>query len=271
MPLAEINGVNYAFETWGLGTSVVMLHGFTGSRKNWSPLVFDIQAFTDMLAVDLLGHGETDAPPDPERYSMQRVAADVAEIIQQFARRKPVTLLGYSMGGRLALYIALKYPQLVGHLILESASPGLKTESERQARRDADEQLAQRIESEGIEAFVDFWENIPLFKSQKISQNIPNDWLRTQRLNNNPVGLANSLRGMGTGSQPSLWLRLDELEMPVTLIVGEYDTKFRAIAEEMAAQICEVALHVVVGAGHTVHVEQPQRYTELVMGAFSPD
>jgi 2-succinyl-6-hydroxy-2,4-cyclohexadiene-1-carboxylate synthase len=127
-----------------------------------------------------------------------------------------------------------------------------------------DESLAAFIEHEGVEAFVECWQALPLFASQ---QKLPPDVRephRAARLRNRPLGLANSLRGMGTGVQPSLWDRLGELTLPVLLVVGSLDEKFVAIARQMSAAMPQVQVATVPGAGHTVHLEQPARYAGLI-------
>jgi 2-succinyl-6-hydroxy-2,4-cyclohexadiene-1-carboxylate synthase len=139
---------------------------------------------------------------------------------------------------------------------------------ERQARREADEALARRIEEEGVEAFVAFWETLPLFASQARLREETRRELRARRLRNRPEGLAGSLRGMGTGSQPSLWERLGELQPRTLLIAGELDEKFCSINRRMAAAIPGAQLHIAPGAGHTVHLEQPEWYADVVAGSL---
>lgn len=273
MPIQSVNGVEYHYvdgcavdlcegETGG-GLPLVLLHGFTGSTCNWRSHLPHLARHGRTIAVDLLGHGRTAAPAHPERYQMAHSAADLASLLARLCG-KPVHLLGYSMGGRLALYLALTYPGQVRSLILESASPGLAEPAARRERVAGDEALAQRIEEEGIEAFVRYWEAIPLFASQQHLADAVRAELHEQRLQNRPQGLANSLRGMGTGQQPALWERLDQLQMPVHLVVGALDEKFVAINRRMAAQIPQATLTCVPGAGHTVHLEQPQRFRAIV-------
>ena len=173
-----------------------------------------------------------------------------------------MTLLGYSMGGRLALTIAVHYPEKVQSLILESATAGLKTEAERQERIQSDNALADKIEANGIEWFADYWGNLPLWANQTAEQKAA---LYQQRLKNSPIGLANSLRGMGTGQMPPLWDALPQLKMPVKLIVGELDSKFLAINREMAALIPNAQLHVIPKAGHAVHIEASEAYQSLIL------
>ncbi len=244
------------------GVPLLLLHGFTGSAANWLPLMEMLGRNRRVIAVDLLGHGGTDSPDDPARYRIERAAADLIDILDLLDIVQ-VDLLGYSMGGRLALACAVEYPLRIRSLILESASPGLATSAEREARRQSDCALADCIEKKGVSAFIDYWESIPLFASQ---MNLPHEaraQLRAQRLTNNPRGLANSLRGMGTGAQPNYWDTLRHLVMPILLITGALDTKFSKIGMDMHTAINRSRLHIVPGAGHTVHLEQPRLFGEL--------
>lgn len=245
--------------------TIVLLHGFTGSGANWDgPAAFLHKAGYPVLAPDLPGHG-ANLPAAPDDYTMEAAAAQLAARIER-ETGGPVHLLGYSMGGRLALYFALHYPALVRSLALESASPGLATAEERAARRAADDALAARIEWEGIPAFVAYWESLPLWQSQARLPATTLLWLHEKRLRNDPTGLARSLRGMGTGAQPSLWERLGELSLPVLLLAGEEDAKFVATARQMAARIPQAQLVVVPDAGHTIHLEQPGAWREALLG-----
>jgi len=259
-----VNGLNYNVDVHGSGVPLVMLHGFTGSVENWHPLVGHLEQYTTAILIDLPGHGRSDAPPDPARYEMTAVARDLAKLLQALTA-SPVNLLGYSMGGRLALYMAVHYPDLVKTLILESASPGLAEAQERLARRKRDEALADAIEREGVAAFVSYWENLPLFASQKRLPEAVRQQLRAQRLRNRPHGLANSLRGMGTGVQPPLWDDLTHVRQPVLLMAGELDAKFARIAKQMQARLPHAQLDIVPDAGHTIHLEQPGAFEGQVI------
>lgn len=244
---------------------LVLLHGFTGSVENWRPLIDQLASLNrTIIAVDILGHGRSGAPLDPTRYRMELVAADIAEILNTQLGFSQIDLLGYSMGGRLALGIACHYKQLINRLILESASPGLETMEERNARKTSDDALADWIEQNGILAFVDRWEVVPLFDSQKVLPEAVRARLRNQRLHNRTHGLANSLRGMGTGVQPSFWDCLAQLTLPFHLIVGELDTKFCRIGQEMMERLPNARLTVVEDAGHTVHLEKPEQWLALI-------
>lgn len=175
-------------------------------------------------------------------------------------------LVGYSMGGRLALHQALRAGDRVRRLVLESASPGLATEEERAARRGADEALALRIVDEGVEAFVDAWEALPLFETQR---RLPDDvrWRhREGRLANDPHSLGAALQGLGTGSLPSAWDRLREVKAEVLVLAGEYDDKFADIGRRMTEHLPRAQLAVIEGAGHTIHLERPDAWLDLVCG-----
>ncbi|GEL05221.1 2-succinyl-6-hydroxy-2,4-cyclohexadiene-1-carboxylate synthase [Rummeliibacillus sp. G93] len=244
-------------------TTIVFLHGFTGSTKTWESTEQWISKKYRMISIDLMGHGLTDSPYSVEAYSMD----EQVELLREFFEARRIytcTLVGYSMGGRVALAFAIRYPDKVKKLVLESASPGLKTEEERRTRIKNDRQLAERIEKDGVEAFVNYWETIPLFESQK---HLPADikqQVRDERLNQSPVGLANSLRGMGTGKQSSYWHELKHFQKPVVMLTGELDRKFIQKAIEMKEEfpICEH--HIVPAVGHAIHVENPQIFATII-------
>ena len=270
--LAHVNGVRLGIEQRGETRNnhqtLVLLHGFTGSAAGWGHQM-DTLADYDLriIALDLLGHGQSDAPDDAKRYSIEYCQKDILAAIQELGIHKgQAIILGYSMGGRIALYTALS--GFFRALILESASPGLEDPAEREERRTSDEALAASIEREGVPAFVERWERLPLFASQRTLPLECREALHRQRLQNNAMGLAQSLRGVGTGVQPSLYAQLPTLHIPVLLIAGELDTKFTAIAKHMAQALPRSQLHIIPAAGHTVHLEQPELFTSLV-GDFS--
>lgn len=196
----------------------------------------------------------------PWRFTFDAVEAEITAL----ARDEPVDLVGYSMGGRLALAYAVRNPERVRRLVLESASPGIETEEERARRREDDAALAWRIEADGIESFVAHWEAIPLFESQGRVPEETRARQREQRLSNHPASLAASLRGLGTGSLPSYWGSLPDLGVPVLVLVGELDPKFTRIGTRMAELLPRAGLTVVAEAGHTVHLERPDAWLEAV-------
>jgi len=207
------------------------------------------------LAPDIRGHGSASAR---EPVSLDAVLEDLAE-----AAPERFTLVGYSMGGRIALHAAVA-PALgprIDRIVLIGASPGLADPAERAARRASDERLADEVEHMTIEEFAHRWAQTPVLAGQppEVAAAIDAD-----RRRNQPMGLARALRGLGTGALPSLWERLGDLGVPVTLVVGERDGKFRAIATEMAAELPQASVAVIPETGHAVHLEAPGRVAELI-------
>ncbi|MDQ0231105.1 2-succinyl-6-hydroxy-2,4-cyclohexadiene-1-carboxylate synthase [Metabacillus malikii] len=259
----KIREVNYYVEDSKVGDEVLLLlHGFTGRNQNFFPLVEELSHIR-VIALDMLGHGKSDSPAEPSRYEMEEIVQDIIEILNVLKIDK-ANVLGYSMGGRVALSLAVLHPNRVAKLILESSSPGLETAEARDARKAADVRLAKEILNDGIQAFVAKWENISLFSSQKRLSEEKRNQIRQQRLGNNPVGLANSLIGMGTGAQPSWWAALSELHMPVLLVCGELDEKFCEIAKRMENSLPNAKMIEIKNAGHAIHVEQPRIFGKIV-------
>ncbi|MED3662562.1 2-succinyl-6-hydroxy-2,4-cyclohexadiene-1-carboxylate synthase [Ureibacillus terrenus] len=269
MAALTVRGIQVNVEIWNEHgkETLVLLHGFTGSTKTWQRVIGLLPKTIKIVAIDLLGHGKTDAPKDPSRYKMTEQVKDLEEIFDRL-RLQDFTLLGYSMGGRTALSYAVHYPNRIKRLILESASPGLRTEEERAARRRSDESLANEIEEKGIHWFVDKWENITLFASQKTLPAEIRQAIREERLSQSETGLANSLRGMGTGAQDSNWPKLNQLSIPVVLITGELDQKFVQITKQMAEQLPNAKHITVPDAGHSIHVENPEQFATIVKGVL---
>ncbi len=268
MAIIKLPGADYNVVTAGAGMPLMLLHGFTGCAQSWDRLRAVAGREYAAIIPDLLGHGRTDAPEDPARYRIERCVEDLIAILDALAVER-THLLGYSMGGRVALAAAIAHPERIASLILESASPGLADAAERQARIASDNGLAELAERDGIEAFVARWERTPLFATQDRLPEEVRARLRAQRLANRSMGLANSLRGLGTGVQPPLWERLGELRLPCLIMAGELDGKFMGLARKMADAIAGARIALVAGAGHTIHLEQPAAFTQLVMEFLS--
>jgi 2-succinyl-6-hydroxy-2,4-cyclohexadiene-1-carboxylate synthase len=229
-----------------MARDIVCLHGFTHTGASWDPVVAALGERYRALTPDIRGHG---AAAELEPVGLASVLRDLASLAPE-----RFTLVGYSMGGRIALHFALAAGARVERLVLIGASPGLADPSERAARRAADERLAVEIERLGIEAFAERWAQTPVLAGQ------PPEVLaavHADRLRNRPAGLARALRGLGTGALSSLWDRLGAVGMPVALVVGERDEKFRAIAAQMASALPDARVTVVPEAGHAVHLEAP--------------
>ncbi|MBC1498661.1 2-succinyl-6-hydroxy-2,4-cyclohexadiene-1-carboxylate synthase [Listeria welshimeri] len=235
---------------------LLMLHGFTGSNKTFQESITHLEEHFSIVAPDLLGHGKTDSPDEIARYSIERIVEDLVTILQEL-KIMQCFVLGYSMGGRVATAFASAHPEMVRGLILVSSSPGLAQKDLQESRVQADNRLADMLETEGIRSFVDYWEKLALFASQEVLSDELKKRIRLERLAQNPNGLAMSLRGMGTGKQPSYWNHLADFTFPVLLMTGSLDEKFEKIAQEMQ-QLLPNSTHVTVqNAGHAVYLEQP--------------
>lgn len=264
MAKLTIRGLETNVEVWNESAEqvIVALHGFTGSTATWRNLASSLPNVR-VVAIDCIGHGKTAVPAEVSRFSMEEQLQDLEEIFTQL-NLENFTLLGYSMGGRIALSYAIAYPERIEKLILESASPGLRTSEERIERCQKDNMLADKIGMNGIPSFVDAWEKIALFESQKRLPESVQHMIRTERLAQCEAGLAGSLRGIGTGMQPSNWPYLADLAVPVLLITGSIDEKFCQIAIEMLA-LLKNAQHVTVNdVGHAIHVENPAEFATIV-------
>jgi 2-succinyl-6-hydroxy-2,4-cyclohexadiene-1-carboxylate synthase len=259
-----VRGVSYHIDDRGTGRPLVLLHGLTGRAATWREHFPELSHHFRVIAFDELGHGLSSIPADPARYRIEEAAADLIAVLQH-ANALPAAILGYSMGGRLALYTALTYPHAFSALVLEGASPGIRDDIARAVRESKDGKLADGILAHGVQAFVDEWEQLPMFATQHAMPPERQALQREIRLANDRIGLANSLRGMGVGAQPSLWERLGELTIPVLLITGSADAKFNAIAEEMVKLLPNARHQVIGGASHTVHLERPHHFDQAVI------
>lgn len=237
---------------------VVLLHGFTQTGASWAPIVGDLQRRFPIILPDAPGHGGSSAV----RADLWRTADLLVETVG-----RPAVWAGYSMGGRMALHVALAHPEQVEGLVLISTTPGIENPEEREARRAADHALAARAQTEGTETFLDWWLAQPLFGALS-----PERAGREARLANKPDGLASSLRLAGTGSQEPLWGRLAELRarsLPVLLIAGDLDHKYRDQAARMASAIGPSAsILIVQGAGHACHLEYPHLVSKAITALY---
>src|SRR5688572_10713710 len=262
--IALADGLRLHVTSAGAGLPLVLLHGFTGSTESWTSLATALDRYSTM-AIDLPGHGRSSSPADSARYALPRFANDLAETLDVLHVDR-TAVLGYSLGARAALHFAFAHPARVSALILESASAGIDDPAERAARVASDAALADAIERDGVPAFVDRWERLPLWASQAALTDDVRSRLRAQRLINEPRGLANSLRGAGAAAEPSVIDRLGALAMPTMLIAGALDAKYVALGRTLAAAIPGARLEIVPDAGHAVHLERPTAFAELVAG-----
>ncbi len=243
--------------------TLILLHGFSGSSNDWRDVFIDFSLPYKIIAVDLPGHGKSDSPDDNSLYTSEVMIEQLKEIIE-IDDAESIILCGYSMGGRLALLFAEKYPLLLNKLIIESSSPGINDEAERKKRLESDEELAKFIETNTIERFVERWINLPLFSSLK---NLPDDKLKFYhkcKMNNNQTGLTNSLRAFSTGKMTSLWDKLQNIKIKTLLITGELDEKFSLLNKKMCEQMPLAQQVIVKNAGHIVHLEKPKVFVNLI-------
>jgi len=266
-----VGDARYAVRVAGSGAPVLLLHGFTGTGRSWDPLARRLRvAGYRTVAPDLLGHGRSDAPADPARHDVARQAADLAAILATLDA-VPAVVVGYSLGGRVALRLALDRPRAVRSLVLIGAGAGTADDRTRARRRAEEAALAEAIEREGIVAFVDRWEALPLFATEAALPTRVRAARRDERLSQRPEGLAASLRGAGQGAQQPLHSRLATLRVPTLLVVGERDTAARSRAEAIviAAPRGLVRVAVELGAGHAVQLEREARFGDMVLARLT--
>jgi 2-succinyl-6-hydroxy-2,4-cyclohexadiene-1-carboxylate synthase len=224
---------------------VVLVHGFTQTGASWAAIA-DGLADHEVVAPDQPGHGARAAAP-----------ADLVASADLLAPLGPAMFVGYSMGARVALHLALRHPAAVHGLVLLGGTAGIEDADERAARRASDEALADRIEAIGTSAFLDEWLAQPLFAG------LPDDGRGART--SDAAGLAASLRLAGTGTQEPLWDRLGELQMPVLVVAGERDPKFRALGQRLVAGMGPNAeLALVPDAGHAAHLERPDAFLAVL-------
>jgi 2-succinyl-6-hydroxy-2,4-cyclohexadiene-1-carboxylate synthase len=235
------------------------LHGFMGDSADWGPVMARLEDRFRCLAMDLPGHGRSLDQPD-ETYSVEGATQAVVETLDA-EDVPPCTLVGYSMGGRVALSLALRHPERVERLVLESTSPGLRTETERAERRAVDADRADRIE-EDLPAFLAGWYRQPLFESLA-RHGLVEEMVQT-RSTNDPHELARALRGMSPGRQASFWDQLDELDRPTLIMTGALDDKYVDITDATDARIDPARRVVVSEAGHNVHAERPTAFFDVL-------
>ena len=238
---------------------ILLLHGFMGNGSDFIEVIPLLSKKFNCLTVDLPGHGKTQINGDEQNYAMPNTARKLINLLDILEINK-CYLFGYSMGGRLALYLTVNFPWRFEKVILESASPGLKTEEERSLRISSDFKLANKLETTDFKEFLLNWYDLPLFQSLSQHQNF--EKMLQRRLQNNPFELAKSLRNMGTGNQPSLWKKLPEVQIPILLLVGEKDKKFVEINLEMGRLLPKAKMQIISESGHNIHLENTKAWVK---------
>ncbi len=269
MSAMVLDGLRWQIRERGHGQPFLLLHGFTGRGAGWGGHATAFARHFQVIVVDLPGHGRT-RPSDPgrgvhpARVSVERTADDLATVLAR-SGAAPAHVLGYSLGARIALRLAIAHPDIVRRLVLESPSAGIAGTEERAARRVADAALAERLERDGMEAFVDAWERQPIFAGQAALPVAQAARLRAERLSNQPDGLALSLRGAGQGTMEPLHDGLASVRMPTLVIAGALDPIGRARAETVAAGVPGARIEIVPDAGHMPHLESPASFRSLTL------
>ena len=261
MSAARAGGLAYLTAGDPRHPAVLFLHGFMGSSEVWRGVMKALEDSFYCVAADLPGHGSS-VGLSSEAYTIEGTSRRVLDSLGELEIARSV-LVGYSMGGRLTLYLALRHPARFAGLFLESTSPGLESAEEREARREADERRAKRLESEDFGWFLEDWYSQPLFASLARDEALLRRTIEA-RWRNDPAELAKSLRGMGTGSQPSLWGELPGLRVPALAVAGALDEKYARVAKRMEAASPVISFASITGVGHNVHAEALGRYLETL-------
>ncbi len=248
---------------------LLILHGFLGSHQDFLHLLPTLSQHFYCIVPDLPGHGQTQADCYGFEYRFEAIAQSLIQFLDALSISQ-THLLGYSMGGRLALYLACHFPDRFTRIALESASPGLKTAEERQERRERDDAIAHQLETIPFPDFLAQWYSNPLFASLKNHLTAYAAMLQ-RRQQNNTEALAHVLRGCSTGCQPSLWPRLQGINKPLLLLTGALDSKFVAINCDMLKRLNsapQTILKIVKNCGHNLHLETPNTYTDTLIEFF---
>jgi 2-succinyl-6-hydroxy-2,4-cyclohexadiene-1-carboxylate synthase len=258
-----VNGIYLNVEVTGDGPILLLLHGFTRDHRAWEPVLPCLDGYR-VVRVDLIGHGQSDSPADASRYTMAHAVDDLQAIVHHLHIER-FGLIGYSLGGRVALHFALAAWEQMWGIVIESASPGIEEISARKARVESDEALAQSIAADGLETFADRWQGQTLFASQSQLPPAVLEEQRRQRLENSAIGLGNSLRGMGAGAQEYLLPRLHSIHAPTLFLAGALDERYAAAAPVMASAVPGAEYAIIDGAGHTTHLEQHDAWASHVV------
>ncbi|TMD34906.1 MAG: 2-succinyl-6-hydroxy-2,4-cyclohexadiene-1-carboxylate synthase [Chloroflexi bacterium] len=259
--ILEGEDVRLSYFVTGEGPPVTLLHGFTQSGRSWRELISRTPEGWKWIVPDLRGHGGTQTPRGAA-CSMDACTADLEALWDHLGVER-THLVGYSMGGRLALHVAARRPERVLSLLTIGAHAGLE-EDARAGRRQGDEGLAERIERDGVEAFVSYWGSLPLFAGLERRGPAYVSEVRAERLQNHAAGLACSLRGMGAGVMEPLWDELAGATFPCTFVAGQLDHGYVASARRLAATVRNGRAEVVLRAGHPVHQERPDAFARVL-------
>lgn len=241
---------------------LIFLHGFMGTASDWLEISEILEDEYYCILPDLPGHGRTIAETIDEPLDFDFVALGLMDLMEQL-HLASAALIGYSMGGRVALYTATRYPKRFNALVMEGVNPGLQDDKERNNRLVLDEERAERLESTGIARFTESWYETDFFETLRRHPEKLNK-IKTARKNNDTAWMAKVLRELSLGRQPPLWDRLGTLSMPVLLIAGELDHKYRRIAYQMKDYLGDSQVHLTPETGHNSHAEAPEKFAQIL-------
>lgn len=251
---------------------ILFLHGFMGDCCEFQTAIATLSKQFYCVAIDLLGHGQTQeinrSTEQGCAYTFESVATLIIKFIESlgFVNSERIFLVGYSMGGRIALYLATHFPQYFSKVVLESASAGLATEQAKQERLAQDLQIAAKLETMDLRLFLENWYQQPIWGNLRSHSQFPQ--MLKHRLANSATNLAESLRNLSTGKQPSLWQELDDNQVPLLLLVGELDRKFVQINRQMHKQCLRSQLEIVPNCSHNIHFENPHLFVKKIFTFF---
>ena len=262
-----VNGLRLCACRWQCtnpnAATVLALHGFTGDGQDYAPIIETTRNIFQWITLDMPGHGRTGSPKEKELYDSDALILYL-RAVEQYFDLYHYHLLGYSMGGRAALHYALSFPARLASLVLVGTNPGLVDPDERFKRRRQEEALAEHILNSKVHSFIEKWLDQEILATQQNIAQPTRIQMLARRYQNNPVGLANSLLGFGTGVMPVLWPQLQTLRIPTLLTSGSMDLKYSVIARAMHRFMPHAERTQILGAGHTAHLEKPAHFGRLL-------
>lgn len=245
--------------------TVLFIHGFTGSAEEWFPLIEQLPDSFNYAALDLVGHGKSDKPVNPDYYTTESIVDQIKFVKDKISHHNSIILIGYSMGGRAALSFAAANPKEIKGLVLESASAGIKNDTERKKRYEEDLKLVQFIHDHTMEEFIELWYDQEMFNTQRRFSNDKIKKLHKKKYDNSKIGMMNILKGFSTGVMPPLHDKLKSISVKTVLISGELDTKYTFINSKIVRGFRKAKHKVVKNSGHNTHLEEPKRFIEIVI------
>ncbi|MCC5906693.1 MAG: 2-succinyl-6-hydroxy-2,4-cyclohexadiene-1-carboxylate synthase [Balneolaceae bacterium] len=238
---------------------LLMFHGFMGSREVFKPLIDDLAGFCNPMTIDLIGHGKTETPDNPELFHAERQVQQLKSVLDRL-QFKPLYLFGYSMGGRVAFQLIARHPGLFAGAIIESSHCGISSKTDRMNRIEADKQRAIQIENNFTD-FLQKWQQLPLFAHTPFeSRQRYDEIMKTQK----PELMSASLKGFGAGVMPNVCQKVYSSRLPLQLIAGSQDKKYAEIMEQISVNHTNAKLAVVKNAGHRVHTDSPEEWIRIV-------